>query len=89
MIYLYCRDLHGVRDELCPECRELLEYAWARLDHCRFQADKPACGRCPVHCYKPGMRTKVAAVMRYSGPRMLRRHPLLALRHVLDGFRRR
>jgi hypothetical protein len=26
-------------------------------------------------------------VMRYAGPRMLWRHPILSLRHWLDGFR--
>jgi hypothetical protein len=26
-------------------------------------------------------------VMRYAGPRMLRRHPLLAIRHLLDERR--
>jgi len=25
--------------------------------------------------------------MRYAGPRMLRRHPLLAIAHILDKFR--
>ncbi|MGQ9675372.1 MAG: nitrous oxide-stimulated promoter family protein [Chloroflexota bacterium] len=25
--------------------------------------------------------------MRYSGPRMLRRHPLLAIAHIIDGLR--
>jgi len=24
-------------------------------------------------------------VMRYAGPRMLRRHPILAIMHILDG----
>ena len=26
-------------------------------------------------------------VMRYAGPRMLWRHPILAIRHLLDGQR--
>ena len=89
MIGLYCRDHHGTRDGLCNDCRELRDYAHARLDRCRFQENKPTCARCPVHCYKPAMRTRVAAVMRYAGPRMLRRHPVLALRHLLDGLKRR
>ena len=44
--------------------------------------------RCPVHCYRPGMREAVREVMRYAGPRMVVRHPVLALRHLLDGRRR-
>jgi hypothetical protein len=33
------------------------------------------------------MRQKVRQVMRYAGPRMLLRHPVLAIRHLLDGKR--
>ncbi len=88
MIRLYCRDHHGGEDELCPECGELLNYALARLDRCPFQENKPTCAKCPVHCYKPDRREKVRAVMRYAGPRMLRRHPVLAVLHLIDGFRK-
>jgi hypothetical protein len=34
------------------------------------------------------MRSKVRKVMRYSGPRMLACHPILAIEHLMDGFRR-
>jgi hypothetical protein len=37
-----------------------------------------------VHCYKPAMREQIRVVMRYSGPRMAQRHPLLAAAHLLD-----
>jgi hypothetical protein len=76
------------QDKLCLECSELLDYALARLDRCPFQDNKPTCAKCPVHCYKPDMREKVRVVMRYAGPRMLRRHPVLAVLHLVDGFRK-
>ena len=41
-----------------------------------------------MHCYKPDMRQKVRQVMRYAGPRMMLRHPILAVRHMLDGKRK-
>jgi len=88
MIGLYCRAHHGTRGQPCPECRTLLEYAWVRLEKCPFQEGKTTCARCPVHCYRPDMRTRVRAVMRYAGPRMLLRHPVLTLLHMLDGLRR-
>lgn len=88
MIRLYCRDHHGRQGELCPECSELWDYALARLDRCPFQENKPTCAKCPVHCYQPDMREKVRVVMRYAGPRMLRRHPALAVLHLIDGFRK-
>jgi len=88
MIRLYCRDHHEGEDEFCPECKELWEYALVRLDRCPFQENKPTCAKCPVHCYKPDMREKVRAVMRYAGPRMLRRHPVLAVLHLIDSYRK-
>jgi hypothetical protein len=87
MIRLYCREQHGSPHELCGECQELLAYARLRLDKCPFQEGKATCAKCPVHCYKPAMRERVRVVMRYAGPRMLYRHPILAVRHLLDGRR--
>jgi hypothetical protein len=89
MIHLYCHKRHGRQYELCDQCGELHDYAMKRLDHCPFVADKPTCARCPVHCYKPEMREKVRGVMRFAGPRMTFRHPVLAVRHLADGRRGR
>ncbi len=88
MIKIHCRDHHGAAAAPCAECRELLDYAGGRLERCRFGAEKPACANCPVHCYQPARREQVKALMRYAGPRMIREHPLLSLRHWLDGFRK-
>jgi len=88
MVAIYCRDHHGGGGQVCADCRELLDYASRRLERCPFGADKPTCAKCPIHCYKPAMRAKAKAVMRYAGPRMIREHPILALLHWLDGFRR-
>jgi hypothetical protein len=90
MIALYCRDHHAGApaaargDGLCAECAELLDYARLRLERCRYGAAKPACAGCETHCYKPTMRERVRMVMRYSGPRMLRQHPVLAVAHLAD-----
>jgi hypothetical protein len=88
MIKIYCRDHHHSKGELCDACQELLEYARFRLKNCPFQENKTTCGNCPIHCYKPKMREKVREVMRYSGPRMIRHHPLLAAGHMIDGLRK-
>ena len=87
MISLYCRDHHGSRGALCAGCVELLEYASLRLERCPFGAEKPTCVNCPIHCYQPARREQVRQVMRYAGPRMLLRHPVLALFHLIDGRR--
>jgi hypothetical protein len=87
MFRIYCRAHHAGGRELCGACGELREYAHCRLDRCPFGADKTTCANCPIHCYKPAMRERVKEVMRFAGPRMLWRHPILAIRHMLDGRR--
>ena len=89
MINLYCHDQHGTEEQLCSDCQGLLDYAHERLDKCPFGEDKPTCAKCTVHCYQSEMRERVSAVMRYTGPRMMRRHPILAMHHLLDGVRKK
>jgi len=84
MIRIYCRNLHGGAKALCAECEELRLYAEKRLEKCPFAEEKPTCVMCPVHCYEASMRERVRQVMRYAGPRMLLRHPVLALLHLRD-----
>jgi len=88
MIEIYCHDHHETHDGLCPDCRKLFDYAKRRLDKCPFQAGKTICANCKTHCYKSAMREKIKAVMKYSGPRMTYRHPILAIFHLIDGFRK-
>lgn len=89
MVAIYCRGLHGAAKGrsggLCDDCRVLLDYAQRRLDACPFGESKTTCAKCPIHCYSPKMKEKARAVMRYAGPKMLLRHPILALRHWLDS----
>jgi hypothetical protein len=97
MVERYCKDHHLAKGadkttqtepqwqsamNLCAECSELLAYAETRLDRCPYGEQKPACNTCPIHCYKPEPKDQMRQVMRYSGPRMLLQHPLLAFRHL-------
>lgn len=83
MIQLYCKKNHDTRDGLCPDCGELERYARERSDKCPFMENKTFCSNCKVHCYKPEMRERIRAVMRFSGPRMIVYHPIMAIRHVV------
>lgn len=84
MIAIYCRHHHNPpEDNLCDSCRELLQYASARLDRCPHGNRKPSCRRCNIHCYSPARRKEIAAVMRFSGPRIFFVRPIGALRHML------
>ena len=88
MISLYCRKKHHpLKGRLCPECEALLSYAHLRSDRCPFMKTKTFCSNCQVHCYKPEMREKIRQVMRFSGPRMLLYHPVLAVWHVVCSAR--
>lgn len=82
MIRLYCqRHLHLS----LPDAKHaaLIEYCQRRLDRCRWQDKKPACKRCPVHCYAPSQREEVRRIMRWAGPRMMFYAPLETIRHLL------
>lgn len=92
MIALHCAAVHDVKDRavashcgelVCPECKELDDYAVLRTQRCRKMERKTSCEECGNHCYKPEMREKIRSVMRYSGPRMLGKHPIAAVRHLI------
>ncbi len=88
MVRLYCRGHdHPRRNPLCADCAEMFEYATRRLERCVFGDAKPTCTNCTVHCYSAEMRERVRVVMQWAGPRMLLRHPVLAVFHILDGRR--
>ena len=87
MIRLYCRKNHPayISGKLCSECQELLDYARARSARCPFMKEKTFCVNCKVHCYKSAMRERIRTVMRFSGPRMLLYHPILAIWHLVSS----
>ncbi|EMI4516482.1 nitrous oxide-stimulated promoter family protein [Vibrio parahaemolyticus] len=82
MIDVYCQ-AHHKTIETCDHCKTLKEYAEIRLDRCPYGGSKPTCNKCPIHCYKKTEKEQMRLVMRYSGPRMLLTHPILAVRHLI------
>ena len=89
MLEIYCVDNHGGGEgQLCSDCGQLWEYAQERLGKCPFGTAKGKCSHCRVHCYTPEMRQRVVEVMRYSGPRMLKKHPILAVRHLAKRWKK-
>jgi len=87
MLRIACHDRHGTAEGLCAECQALADYAAKRLALCPYGADKPTCVNCRIHCYGQRQREQVRDMMRYAGPRMMLRHPVLAVMHVVDGRR--
>jgi predicted amidophosphoribosyltransferase len=88
MVECFCHAHHQTAQGVCADCQALLDYASLRLERCRFGPEKPTCARCPVHCYQRDRREQVRQVMRYAGPRMLWRHPILCVWHWLDGLKK-
>lgn len=84
MIRLFCARKHGIKTGLCSDCKNLLDYAYKRLDKCPFGEEKSTCRKCTIHCYEKVMREKMRQVMGFSGPRMVFYHPFIALRHFMD-----
>ena len=87
MIALHCKDRHPARGTapLCPQCEELVLYARERNERCPYIQTRSFCKYCKTHCYKPQMRKLISEAMRYSGPRMLLNHPLVAIKHLVAG----
>lgn len=85
MIKKYCHHYHHTKkDELCPECQKLTEYALYRLSVCPFKKQKKFCSCCKIHCYQPPYKSQIRKVMRYSGPRMIFTHPVFAFKHLFQ-----
>lgn len=84
MVRMYCLGHgHERNGPLCSDCGALFEYASRRLERCVFGDAKPACANCLVHCYKADMRERIRVVMRWAGPRMMLRHPIMAIGHLI------
>ena len=92
MISMYCtanhRDMKKTNDKLCTDCFKLEQYALLKLQQCPFGIEKPNCTKCPVHCYSKEMRDKILVTMRYSGPRMVLRHPILSTFYLFNNARK-
>lgn len=92
MVALYCAGNHDAQartrtahcgEAVCDQCAAVDAYAVARTQGCRKMGEKTSCEACGNHCYKPEERERIREVMRYAGPRMMTRHPIAALRHLL------
>lgn len=92
MIAMHCAGTHDAAlrthaafcgEAVCSECARLDAYAVERTERCRSMHVKTSCEECANHCYAPQMREKIREAMRYSGPRMITKHPIAAIRHLL------
>ena len=92
MVALYCAGNHDAAarterahcgEAVCADCAAIDAYAVLRTERCRKMEVKTSCEECGNHCYAPAQREQIRAIMRYAGPRMITRHPIAAIRHLL------
>lgn len=91
MARIYCAsNCEAEKDErgLCPECAACIEYAIERTRRCPHE-HKGNCEDCDIHCYQPEKRAQIRAIMAFAGPRMLTKHPVMALRYLKKKFARK
>ena len=88
MVGIYCRHHHGRTVSDCPACSAVQSYALDRLHYCPYQSGKTSCKNCPIHCYKATMKDSIREIMRFAGPRMVLRHPILTIYHFIDDRRK-
>lgn len=87
MARIYCKGQHHTKKGLCPECQEVLDYAVARREKCRYGDNKPFCAHCQSKCYKPSIQEEVRKIMRYAGPRSIFYVPHLVILHAIEGIK--
>lgn len=68
MVKIYCHGKKHTKEGLCEECSALLDYAYTRLEHCKFGEKKPTCKKCPIHCYKPDRKYKCRLLCAMQDP---------------------
>jgi hypothetical protein len=88
MINMYCRDNHNQENAPCAKCQEIYIYSCEKIRNCKLGSKKTTCAKCSIHCFKPGSRDAIRRIMRYSGPKMIFKHPVLAVCHLFDSFAR-
>ncbi|MFI3325856.1 MAG: nitrous oxide-stimulated promoter family protein [Clostridia bacterium] len=84
MIKIYCKSKHKTKNELCDQCKEILEYSHLRIDKCPFMETKTFCSNCKVHCFRNEKREKIREIMAFSGKRMILHNPIIAINHVIQ-----
>ena len=88
MIWYYChKKHHSKRGEVCNDCKELMDYCHFRLSKCPWGEKKPFCSNCKIHCYDSKHRERIREIMRFSGPRMLLNHPIMAISHCVQTIK--
>lgn len=66
---------------------DLKNYAFKRIEFCPRKEEKTFCSSCPIRCYQKTYRQQIREVMKYSGKRIIFKHPVIAFKHVINTLK--
>lgn len=61
---------------------EIKSYSLKRLDNCIHIGEDIFCGFCEIQCFGDKYKKEIRSIMRFSGPRMILYHPIMAIRYL-------
>ncbi|MBR2179963.1 MAG: nitrous oxide-stimulated promoter family protein [Selenomonadaceae bacterium] len=84
---VYCRNNHGTEgDKLCPKCTALLTTVFTKIGRCPYGIGKPICDKCETPCFGENATKEFRNVMSSSQRKMLMSHPMMTIKHKLQGL---
>lgn len=84
---VYCRANHNTEgDKLCPKCTALLTTVFTKIARCPYGMSKPICEKCETPCFGEAATKSFLEVMQSSQRKMLLSHPIMTVKHKLQGL---
>ena len=84
---VYCHNNHGTEgDKLCPKCTALLTTIFTKIGRCPYGITKPICDKCETPCFGENATREFKNIMSSSQRKMLMSHPMMTIKHKLQGL---
>ena len=84
---VYCRANHNTEgDKLCPKCTALLTTVFTKIGRCPYGIGKPICDKCETPCFGENATKEFRNIMSSSQRKMLLSHPMMTIKHKLQGL---
>lgn len=89
MFGTYCQSKHNTASgkKLCPKCTALLATTMLKINRCPYGITKPICEKCDIPCFGPAQTKQFREIMSSAQTKMYFKHPIMALKHKLYGWR--
>ena len=84
---VYCRNNHNTEgDKLCAKCTALLTTVFTKIGRCPYGIGKPICEKCETPCFGENATKEFRNTMSSSQRKMLMSHPMMTIKHKLQGL---